>query len=154
MPQPLMPKKMKLNDSMKTYNIFYNWHKRRCPFHHWGLQCQSRKSRDTWVTGKFGLRVQNEAGKRLTEFCQENMLVRANTLLQKPKWWLCRWTSPNGQYQILTDYILYSRRWRSSIQSAKRIPGADCGSDHQLLIAKFRLKLNKVGKTTSHSGMY
>ena len=41
-----------------------------------------------------------------------------------------------------------SQRWRSSIQSAKTRPGADCGSDHQLLIAKFRLKLKKVGKTT------
>ena len=40
-----------------------------------------------------------------------------------------------------------SRRWRSSIQSAKTRPGADCGSDHEL-IAKFRLKLRKVGKTT------
>ena len=46
------------------------------------------------------------------------------------------------------DYILCSQRWRSSIQSAKIRPGADCGSDHELLIAKFRLKLQKVGKTT------
>ena len=41
-----------------------------------------------------------------------------------------------------------SQRWRISIQSAKTRPGADCGSDHELLIAKFRLKLKKVGKTT------
>ena len=47
-----------------------------------------------------------------------------------------------------TDYILCSQRWRSSIQSGKTRPGADCGSDHELLIAKFRLKLKKVGKTT------
>uniref|UniRef100_A0A8B9WCV5 Uncharacterized protein n=1 Tax=Bos mutus grunniens TaxID=30521 RepID=A0A8B9WCV5_BOSMU len=46
------------------------------------------------------------------------------------------------------DYILCSQRWRSSIQSSKTRPGADCGSDHELLIAKFRLKLKKVGKTT------
>ena len=46
------------------------------------------------------------------------------------------------------DYILCSQRWRSSIQSAKTRPVADCGSDHELLIAKFRLKLKKVGKTT------
>ena len=46
------------------------------------------------------------------------------------------------------DYILGSQRWKSSIQSAKTKPGADCGSDHELLIAKFRLKLKKVGKTT------
>ena len=46
------------------------------------------------------------------------------------------------------DYILCSQRWRSSIQSEKTRPGVGCGSDHDLLIAKFRLKLNKVGKTT------
>ena len=46
------------------------------------------------------------------------------------------------------DYILCSQRWRSSIQSAKTRPGADCGSDHELLIAKFRLKLKSIGKTT------
>ena len=45
------------------------------------------------------------------------------------------------------DYILCSQRWRNSIQSAKTRPGADCGSDHELLIARFRLKLKKVGKT-------
>ena len=41
-----------------------------------------------------------------------------------------------------------SQRWRSSIQSAKTRLGGDCGSDHELLIAQFRLKLKKVGKTT------
>ena len=46
------------------------------------------------------------------------------------------------------DYILCSQRWRSSIQSTKTRPGADCDSDHELLIATFRLKLKKVGKTT------
>ena len=45
------------------------------------------------------------------------------------------------------DYILCSQRWRSSIQSTKTRPGADCGSDHELLIAEFRLKLKRVGKT-------
>ena len=47
------------------------------------------------------------------------------------------------------DYILCSQRWRSSIQSTKTRLGADCGSDHEILIAKFRLKLQEVGKTTS-----
>ena len=50
--------------------------------------------------------------------------------------------------EIRVDYILCSQRWRSSLQSAKTRPGADCGSDHELLIAKFRLKLKKVGKIT------
>ena len=54
---------------------------------------------------------------------------------------ITRWSTPKS------DYILYSQRWRSSIQSAKTRLGADCGSDHELLITKFRLKLKKVGKT-------
>ena len=55
----------------------------------------------------------------------------------------------NARWSILkSDYIHCSQRWRSSIQSAKTRAGADCGSDHELLIAKFRLKLKKVGKTT------
>ena len=58
------------------------------------------------------------------------------------------WTSPDGQHQNQIDYILSSQRWRSPIQSTKTRPVADCGSDHELLIAKFRLKLKKVGKTT------
>ena len=56
---------------------------------------------------------------------------------------ITRWSTRN---QI--DYILCSQKWRSSIQSTKRRPGADCSSDHELLIAKFRLILKKVGKTT------
>ena len=100
------------------------------------------------VTGKFGLGVQNEAGQRLTEFCQEKALVIANTLFQQHKRRLYTWTSPDGQYQNQIDYILCSQRWRNAIQSAKTRPGADCGSDHELLIAKFRLKLKKVEKTT------
>ena len=60
---------------------------------------------------------------------------------------LYTWTSPDGKHLNQTDYILCSQRWRSSIQSAKTRLGDDCGSDHELFIAKFRLKLKKVGKT-------
>ena len=56
---------------------------------------------------------------------------------------ITRWSTPKSD-----DYILCSQRWRSSIQSTKTRTGANCGSDHELLIAKFRLKLKKVGKTT------
>ena len=94
------------------------------------------------------LRIQNEAGQRLIEFCQENTLVMANTLFQQHKRRLYTWTSPGGQYQNQIDYILCSQRWRSSIQSAKTRLGADSGSDHELFIAKFTLKLKKVGKIT------
>ena len=98
------------------------------------------------VTGKFGLGIWNEAGQRLIEFCQENALVIANTLFQQNKRRLYTWTSSDDQHRNQIDYILCSQRWRSSIQSAKTRLGADCGSDHELLIAKFRLKLKKVGK--------
>ncbi|KAM7243226.1 hypothetical protein CapIbe_005720 [Capra ibex] len=98
------------------------------------------------VTGKCGLGMWNEAGQRLIEFCQENALVIANTHFQQHKRRLYTWTSPDGQHRNQINYILCSQRWRSSIQSTKTRPGADCGPDHELLITKFRLKLKKVGK--------
>ena len=97
--------------------------------------------------------VQNEAGKRWLEFCQKKTLVIANTLFQEPKIWVYAWTSSNGHYWNETDYIYYSQRWRSFIQSARTWPGGNCGSEHQLFIAKCRLKLKKVGKITSLLGM-
>ena len=100
------------------------------------------------VAGKFGLGVQDEAGQRLIEFCQENTLVIANTLFQQHNRRLYTWTSPDGQYPTQIEHILCSQRWKISIQSAKTRLGADCGSDHELLIVKFRLKLKKVGETT------
>ena len=75
-------------------------------------------------------------------------MVIADILYQQHKRRLYTWTSPGGQRRNQIDYILCSQRWRSSIQAAKTRQGADCGSDHELLIAKFRLKLKKVGKTT------
>ena len=99
------------------------------------------------ITRVTGLRVQNEAGQMLTEFWQENALVMANTLFQQHRRRLYTWTSTDGQYQNQIDYSICSQRWRSSIQSAKTRLRADCGSDHKLLIAKFRLNLKKVGKT-------
>ena len=92
------------------------------------------------VTGKFGLGIQSEAGQRPIEFCQENELVTGNTLFQQHKRRLYIWTSPDGQYRNQIDYILCSQRWSSSLQSAKTFPGANHGSDYELLIAKFRLK--------------
>ena len=69
------------------------------------------------VMGIFVLGVQNEAGQRLTEFCQENALVTANTLFQQNERWLYTWTSPAGQCWNQLDCILCSQRWTSSIQS-------------------------------------
>ena len=98
------------------------------------------------VTGKVGFGVQNEAGQRLIEFCQKNTLVIVNTLFNNT-----REDSTHGPHQMVIPEIILlyylQQRWRRSIQSEKTRPGDDCGSDHKLLIAKFRLKLKKAGKT-------
>ena len=94
-----------------------------------------------------GLGVQNEAGQRLTVLPRE---CNGHSKHPLPT------TQGMTVYMDITrcsivnqiDYIICSQRWRSSKQSAKTRPGADCGSDLELLIAKFRLKLKKVGKTT------
>ena len=104
----------------------------------WNAKIESQET--PGVTDKFGLGMQNEAGQRLIEFCQENAQVIANTLLQQHKRRLYTWTSPDGQHRNQIDYNFCSQRWRSSIQWTKTRPGADCGSDHEFLIAKFRLK--------------
>ena len=125
---------------------------KRCPFHYRGLDCKSRKSRDTWnnrqiwpwstkwsraKTNKVLPRERTGHSKHPLPTIQEKTLPMDIT----------RWSIP-------VDYILCSQRWRSSIQSAKTRLGADCGLDHELLIAKFRLKLKEVGKNTRpHSGM-
>jgi len=62
------------------------------------------------ITDKLGFAVQNEAGQRLVEFCQENILVIANTLFQQHKRRLYTWTSPDGQYRNYIDCILCSQR--------------------------------------------
>ena len=113
---------------------------KRCPFHYRGLECKSRKPRDTWSNRQIWPWSTEWSRERLIEFCQENTLVIANTLFQQHKRRLYTWTSPDGQHRNQTQSILCSKRWRSSIQSTKTTPGADCGLDHELLIAKFRLE--------------
>ena len=119
-----------------------------CPFHHRGLECKSRKSRHISSNRQVWPWSTKWNRARLIEFCQENALVITNTLFQQHKRRLYTWTSRDGQHRNQIDYVLCSQRWRSSIQSAKTRPGADCASKHELLIAKFRLKLKKAGKTT------
>ena len=117
-----------------------------CIIRNWNAKVGSQEI--PGVNKQIWLWIQNEARQRLIEFCQENALVIANMIIQQHKRRLYTWTAPDGHHRNHIDYILFSQRWRSSIQSAKTRPGADCGSDHEFLIAKFRPKLKKVGKTT------
>ena len=73
------------------------------------------------VTGNFILVVQNEAGQRLIEFCQENTLVIAKTLFQQHKRRLYTWTLPDGQHRNQINYILCSQRWMEYYAAIKGI---------------------------------
>ena len=148
MPQSVTLKTLKLNGLWRPTRPFRTNTQKRCPFHYRDRNAKVGSQEIPGVTGKFDLGVQNEAGQRLTEFFQENAVVIANTLFQQHKRRVYTWTSPDGWHRNQIDYFLCNQRWRSSIQSAKTRPEADCDSDHELLIAKFRLNLKKVGKTT------
>ena len=109
---------------------------------------KSRKSRDTWSNRQVWPWNTKWIRAKANGICQENTMVIANTLFQQHKRQLYIWTSLDGQYRNQIDYILCNWRWRNSIQSEKARSGADCGSDHEFFIAKVRLKLKKVEKTT------
>ena len=123
---------------------------KRCPFHYRGLECKSRKSRKTW------------GNRQIWPWNTEWSRAKANRVLPREHTGHSKHSLPKTQEKTLhmditrwstdwfhqTDYILCNQRWRSSIQSAKTRPGANCGSDHELLTVKFRLKLKKVEKTT------
>ena len=116
--------------------------------HYRGLECKSRKSRDTWSNRQIWPCSTKQSRSKANRILPKEHTGHSHTLFQQHYRRLYTWTLPDSQYRNQTDYILCSQRWKSSIQSAKTRLGADCGSDHELLIAKFRLKLKKVGKTT------
>ena len=148
MPRPVMLKKLKLNSSMKTTRHSRNNTQKRSPFHYRGLDCKSRKSRNS------------QSNRQIWPWSIEWSRAKANRVLPREHTGHNKHPPPTTQEKTLhmditrwsilksIDYILCSQRWRSSIQSAKTRLGADCGSDNECLIAKFRLKLKKVGKTT------
>ena len=119
-----------------------------CPVHYMGLECKSRKSRNTW------------SNRQIWPWNMEWSRAKTNRVLPRKCTGHNKHPLPttqektlhmditDGQHWNQIDYIPCSQRWRSSIQSAKTRPGADCGSDHEPLIDKFKLKLKKIGKTT------
>ena len=99
MPQPVTLKKLKLNGFMKTLQDLLELTPKKDVLFiigDWNAKVGSQET--PGVKGKFGLGMQNEAGQRLIEFCQENALVIANTLFQQHKRILYTWTSPDGQH--------------------------------------------------------
>ena len=113
-----------------------------------GLECKSRESRNTW------------SNRQIWSWSTEWSRAKAKRVLPREYTDHSKHPLPTTQEKTLhmditrsskwnqIDYIISSQRWRSPIQAAKTRTVAGCGSDHELLISKFRLKLKKVGKTT------
>ena len=103
------------------------------------------------IIGNFGLGERNERGDRLEDFCQANDMIVGNTFFQHHPRRLWTWKSPGNLVKNQIDYILIKRRWRSALLNVRTRPSADCGSDHQLLVANIKLKLKarKKGKPIS-----
>ena len=108
-------------------------------FQHRGLECKSKKSRDTWSNRQVWFWGKKWSRAKANRILQREHIGHSKHLLPKHKRWLYTWASPDGQYQNQIDYILCSQRGRSSIQLAKTRLETDYGSEHELLIAKFRL---------------
>ena len=81
-------------------DLFRTNSQKRCPFHYRGVECKSRNQETPGVTGKFGLEVQNEAGQRLIEFCQENSLVQQTASSNNT-----REDSTHGYHQMVNTEI-------------------------------------------------
>lgn len=97
------------------------------------------------TVGKYGMGERNERGERLLQFAIDSELSIMNTMFKHHPRRLSTWTSPGGRYKNQIDYILVSKRWKSSVINVKTKPAADCGSDHKMLQAEYRIKLrNKV----------
>ena len=94
----------------------------------------------------------NERGLRLVKFANFDDLVLANTSGHHKPSRRCTWHSPNGQHHNQIDYILARKRFRSGMNMARILsfPGEDIGSDHDLLMTIFHLRLKKNQQAKTH----
>src|SRR6218665_3697389 len=113
------------------------------------------KGGDGDTIGGHSLGIQNEAGERLKEFCDGNNLGIMNTWFEQPKRIrLYTWTSPDRKHRNQIDYILINKRWKSTIRDVRTKPGADCETDHELLVATLKTKLKKLKKPGDRMNVY
>ena len=143
-----MLKKLKLNVLWRPTRPFRTNTQKRCPFHYRGLECKSRKSRNTWSNRQIwpwnAEWSRAKTNRVLPRKCTGHSKHPLPTTQEKSLHMdITRWSTPKSDWL----YSLQPKMEKLYTVSKKR-PEADCGSEHELLIAKFRLKLKKVGKTT------
>uniref|UniRef100_A0A0L8I0S1 Endonuclease/exonuclease/phosphatase domain-containing protein n=1 Tax=Octopus bimaculoides TaxID=37653 RepID=A0A0L8I0S1_OCTBM len=103
---------------------------------------------DSSSLGQHGLGEKNERGQDLVDLCITNNLVIGNTIFQHHPRRLYTWTSPGDRFRNQIDYIMIQGRWRSALKNVRTRPGADCGTDHQLLCATIKIQMRSRRKQT------
>ena len=100
------------------------------------------------IMGKEGLSAypMNDNGERMCDLCEHNGLVVGGTLFRHKDIHKVTWTSPDGNTKPQIDHIMINGKWRSSLQDVRAYRGADCASDHMLVIGIVSLKLRKTRK--------
>ena len=124
----------------------------RCPFQYRGQECESRKSRDTWSNRKIWPWCTQLSRVKVNRVWPRECTGHSKYLLPTHKRRIYARTSPDWLYTEIRLIIFFAAKNEEYSQQNTRL-GADCGSDHELLVAKFRLKLKKVGKSLDYSDM-
>ena len=122
--------------SMKTYKTFRINTPKRCPFHYWGLECKSRNSRNTW------------SNKQIWPWNIEWSRAKANRVLSRKYTGHSKHPLPATWDDSTREHHYVAVRDGEALYSQQKQDQEQTGSNHELLIPKFRLKLKKVGKTT------
>lgn len=103
------------------------------------------KEEDT--IGPFGVGVRNDNGERIVNLSKRHNLFVTNTWFQQKRSAQHTWTSPDKNTKNQIDYILVDKRFRNGVQNSKSMPGADCESDHNPVVATMKIKLQRVKKS-------
>jgi len=102
------------------------------------------KHSEPGVTGVYGLGTKNKQGETLIEWCRTHYMSISNATFNQHKRRLYAWNSPGDLFTNQIDYICISQHFRNSVRNCKTLPGADCNSDHILLVMQMICKLKKI----------
>ena len=105
------------------------------------------KQREGHIVGEHGPGIRNERGENCVRWCQANEQVITNTWFEQHPRKLWTWKSPDNVTKNQIDYITINDRFRNSVQQSKSYPAADCGSDHNPVICKLKVRLKKLKMT-------